>query len=293
MFEVFKISFEQELKEARKKGPVSSKKEKLIYESLKQKWPAIRGPLSNMEREFDGEGTVGVYSTETASPNGIYSGRKAAITTLSAELKKELGTATIQTSHMIKALSAAISAGSVVPIHYIDGAVMADTILNVDGGVTSIHDAIMVSLVRMAEGQKAYNKSAITTSARYSYIDEIVKSLDRVIANTELFGEEKTEYQKAKITLADKTETNAASFLIDTRNSMATIANTTNNERNKLFKELNKGSYVMHMAGTPEGVATFEQDNAVEYQQIDRYAQIEDNTKALKELHTLAENHCQ
>jgi len=292
MFEVFKVSFEEKLKEARKKGPVSSKKEKEIYESLKNKWPAIKGPLSNMEREFDGEGTIGVYSTETASPNGIYSGRKAASTTLSEELRKELGTASIQTSHMIKALSAAISAGSVVPIHYVDGAVMAETILNTEGGITSIHDAIMTNLLRIAEGQKAYNSSAITASATYSFIDEIVKSLDRVIANTELFGEEKTEYQKAKLTLPDKTETNAASFLISTRNSMATIANSTNSARNKLFNELNEGSYVMHMAGTPEGVATFGEGNTVEYQQIDRYEQIEDNAKDLEELHTLAENHC-
>lgn len=300
MFEVFSISFEEKLREARKQGAVSAEKEKEIYNSLKNQWPAIKGPLSSMEEEFSSAGGIGVYSTDTASPYGIYAGRKAAITKVSEELKKDLGASTIRTSHMIKALSAAVSAGSVIPIHYIDGAVMGATISNMDGNMTSIHDAVMPSLLRMGEAQQYYNKATLEVSASYSFINEIVQSLDRIIQTTEIFGTKGPSiYQKAKVTTSDKEETNATSYLVETRNSMATIANKVNKSRKELFDTLNKGSHVMHMAGTPDGVFNVDEDNQIAYQEIDTYEQIKDNTTykvvnntSEQQLNDLAKNHC-
>ena len=300
MFEVFKVAFEQELLEARKQGPVSAAKEKAIYESLKNKWPAIKGPLSNMEEEFSADGTIGVYSTETASPYGVYAGRKAAITKLSDDLKSEVGAATIRTSHMIKTLGAAISAGSVIPIHYIDGAVMGTAILAMKGGMTSIHDAIMPNLLRMGEAQNAYNKATVEVSAGYSFIDEIVKSLDRIIEGTELFSQDgKTPYQKAEVQVDYETTSNAASYIIETRNTMAAIANKVNAARKELFDSLNEGAHVMHMAGSADGVHNIGEGSKIEYTEIDRYEQIKDNSTNVTinnvddtELHNLAKNLC-
>lgn len=279
MFEVFQAAFEEKLGEARKDGPVSSQKEKEIYESLKNQMPAIKGPLSNMEEDFNSEGGIGVYATETASPYGIYAGRKAAITKLSKGMEKELGAATVRTSHMIKALGAAVSAGSVIPIHYIDGAVMGTTVLGMKGGMTSIHDAIMPNLLKMGEVQEQYNKATVTVSTKYSFVNEIVKAMDRTIENTEMFSEEgPTVYQKRKVKVSDGVTINAASFLIAARNTMAAIANNVNTERKKLFDDLNKGSHVMHMAGTAEGVFNVNEDNQLEYQEIDMYEEIKDNS---------------
>lgn len=298
MFAVFKVSFEQELLKARKKGPVSAQKEEEIYKTLKDKWPAIKGPLSAMEEEFSTPGGIGVYSTDTASPYGVYAGRKAAITKLSPEMKKALGSATIRTSHMIKALSAAISAGSVIPIHYIDGAVMGTTVLNMGGNITSIHDAVMPNLLRMAEAQNSYNKATVEVSASYSFVDEIVKSLDRIIKGTELFTEQ-SPYQKTKVKVAKDEETSVASFIVKTRNTMAAFANSVNASRKELFTELNKGAHVMHMAGTTDGVHTIDSNSPIQYTAIDSYKEIKDNstTKTVKkvsitELDELASNHC-
>ena len=284
LFEVFIVSFEEKLLEARKKGVVSAAKEKEIYESLKNKWPAIKGPLSNMEEEFSAEGSVGIYTMDTASPFGVYAGQKAATTTLSESAAKKLGNKSLTTSHMIKALSAAISAGSVIPIHYIDGAVMADVINGMGGDMTTIHDAIIVSLVRMDEGQKLYNKSVIERSMEYSFIDELVKSLDRVIADTELYNDdiagEKTSYQKAVVKLEKGKLTTAADYIISMRNEIAETANQTNAARKELFGTLAKGAQVMHMAGTSGGVyKTGGTDSTVKYKEVDRYLPIPDNIK--------------
>lgn len=284
LFEVFIVSFEEKLLEARKKGVVSAAKEKEIYESLKNKWPAIKGPLSNMEEEFSAEGSVGIYTMDTASPFGVYAGQKAATTTLSESAAKKLGNKSLTTSHMIKALSAAISAGSVIPIHYIDGAVMADVINGMGGDMTTIHDAIIVSLVRMDEGQKLYNKSVIERSMEYSFIDELVKSLDRVIADTELYNDditgEKTSYQKAVVKLEKGKSTTAADYIISMRNEIAETANQTNAARKELFDTLAKGAQVMHMAGTSGGVyKTGGTDSTVKYKEVDRYLPIPDNIK--------------
>jgi len=303
MFEVFKVSFEEKLAEARKEGPVSYEKEKEIYESLINQWPAIKGPLSNMAEDFTADGAIGVYSMDTASPYGVYAGRKAAITYLTPEAAKSMKAGvreSIRTSHMIKALSAAISAGSVVPIHYIDGAVMATAINEMNGGMTSIHDAIMPNLLRMGEVQTSYNRATLEVSAGYSFINEIVKSLDRAIQNTELFSEEgPTAYQKAKVVVDRETTSNAASYLIEARNVMANLANTVNAERKKLFDELNKGASVMHMAGSSDGVFTVDENTQIEYKEIDMYEEIKDNSTnksvddiTIEELDNLATKHC-
>jgi hypothetical protein len=279
LFEVFIVSFEEKLLEARKQGPVSVEKEKEIYESLKDKWPAIRGPLSNLEEEFSANGSVGIYSSDTASPFGVYAGRKAATTTLSDEMEKIVGSRTLTTSHMIRSLSVAISAGSVIPIHYIDGAIMGKTVNQMNGDITSIHDAIIPSLLRMEEGQEIYNREFINTGASYSYIDEIVKSLDRVIENTELYNDENpTSYEKAKIKV-DKKEVSAADYIISMRNEAAERANQINDERKKLFDKLNEGAYIMHMAGTKDGVYEINKDNKVEYNEIKRYVAIPNKQK--------------
>jgi hypothetical protein len=300
MFEIFKVSFEEKLRKARKEGVVSFAKEKEIYQSLIKQWPAIRGPLGNMEEEFSTEGTIGVYSMETASPYGIYAGRKAAQSYLTPEASKAMGgSKSISTSHMIKSVSAAISAGSVVPIHYIDGAVMATAITEMGGGMTTIHDAIMPNLLRMGEAQASYNRATIEVSAGYSFVDEIVKSLDRAVKNTELFSEDgPTVYQKAEV-MVGKDSTNAASFLIDTRNTMAKLANNVNTKRKELFEELNKGASVMHMAGSSDGVFNIDQDSQIEYKEIDMYTEIKDNTvyknidgMTIEDLDDSASKHC-
>ena len=263
MFEMFSVSFEEKLEEARKKGPVTADMENKIYEDLKQQWPMIKGPLSNMEQELaEGDG-VGVYDTQTSSPYGSYGGRKPVRANLSKALQEKLGQKDIRVSHMIKQMTAAVAAGSVVPIHYIDGAIMAQTIngLAQSGirGITSIHDAIMPPLLGMAEAQKEYNKQVLEVNNNYSFINEIGKSLAK-FADMIPVGESKY----SKLLVDDKDEegkpikVSLQNFVIGNYNSFAELANEVASKREELYGNLNKGAKVMHMAGTAEGVYSIE-----------------------------------
>jgi hypothetical protein len=263
MFEMFSVSFEEKLKEARKKGPVTIDMENKIYEDLKQQWPMIKGPLSNMEQEFmEGDG-IGVYAVQTSSPYGSYGGRKPVRANLSKALQEKLGQKDIRVSHMIKQMTAAVAAGSVVPIHYIDGAIMAQTINGLAQanirGITLIHDAIMPPLVHMAEAQKEYNKQVLEVNNNYSFIYEIGKSLGR-FADMIPTGESKY----SKILIDDKNEegkpikVSLKNFVIGNYNSFAVLANEVASKREELYGDLNKGAKIMHMAGTAEGVYSVE-----------------------------------
>ncbi len=296
MFEVFSISFEKELEDARKEGPISIEKERAIYSKLKDKWPMIKGPLSNMEEEFESGDGIGIYDTKTASPYGAYSGRKPARANLSKELVDKLGQDTIRVSHMVKQMVAAIAAGSVLPIHYIDGAIMARTINSMKGkGLTSIHDAIIPSLVDMGEGQKEYNKHTVETNAGYSFINEIVKTLDRFIDTIPKDDPRYTDRKVDIVLLGEKESVSVLSFLYHSRNHVAHLANNVNKGREALFEQLNKGAKIMHMAGTAEGVYDVT-EGAIKYKPVDKYAQrkytsdIKVKSKSRKDLSVEAKN---
>ena len=254
MFEVFSVSFDIKLGEARKSGAVSVEKERSIYEELKAQWPMIKGPLSSMELELDIGDGIGIYDTQTASPTGIHSGRKPARANLSKGMEKSQGQKTIRVSHMIKQLSAAIASGSVVPIHFIDGAMMGQTINSLADagvkGITDVFDAQMPPLPLMNEGQQEYNKQFIEVNTGYSFINEIMISLDKFLDETPLNSK---KYKDRKV-IVGKKEVSVKDFILTTRNEFATLANLVNKGREDLFATLNKGAKVMHMAGTPDGV---------------------------------------
>ena len=278
MFEVFAISFEKKLEEARKKGAVSKEKEKQIYEDLKTQWPVIKGPLSNMEEEISSGDGIGIYATETATPYGVYGGRKPSRANLSAELEKQLGQETVRVSQMIKKMSAAIAAGSVVPIHFIDGAIMAETIneLGSEEGITSIHDAIMPSITVMSKAQQAYNKQTLEVNANYSFINEIVTSLDKFLDSVPL-NDKAYVTRTVEIGKGDDLEKlPVRDFLLKARNDIAALANDVNTTRADIYGKLNQGAKIMHMAGTAEGVYDVEA-GSVNYKPIEKYTPREYN----------------
>lgn len=250
MFEVFNISFMNKVEEVRKanKGVISAEQEKEIYNSLKNQWPAIKGPLSSMEEDM--ADMIGIYDTDTASPYGPLTGRKSARTALGPGVKrKEEG---VRATQMVKQLASAISAGSVVPIHYIDGAVMANTILDMKGQVTSIHDAIMPNLKDFGKAQLSYNKAMVDVSSQYSFINEILASLDKMIDAAPLT---QPMYRNKEVKLRNGEKEGASLFILNTRNKMANLVNDVNRNREELFTKLNgQVAYGMHMAGTNDGV---------------------------------------
>lgn len=269
MFEVFIVAFEQELEKARKEGAVSVEKERAIYEKLKNQWPMIKGPLSAMEKDLVGDDGVVIYDTQTASPYGIYSGRKPARINLSKEMQKKLGQQEVRVSHMVKQMVAATAAGSVIPIHYIDGAIMAETVngLSEEGveGITTIHDAIIPPLLHMDKAQMEYNKQTMLVNTSYSFINELMTTLDRFMDEAPL-GD--PIYQRRKV-VDGKKEVSVREYLLNARNAFSKLTNDVNLGREKLFNNLNKGGKIMHMAGTPEGVYDIIPDS-VSFEPVDK-----------------------
>lgn len=298
MFEVFSIALQKKLLEARKKGPVSVDKEKEIYTELKSQWPMIKGPLSTLEEEFESGDGIGIYGIQTSSPYGVYAGRKPSRSNISKSLSDKLGgQKDVRVSQMIKQLTAAVAAGSVVPIHYIDGAIMAQTINSLAEkgikGITSIHDAIMPSLLQMEEAQQAYNEQTLKVNTSYSFINEIMTSLDRFLEEIPL---QDSDYKKRTVKV-DKQDIPLKDFLLKTRNEFAELTNRVNLARENTFAILNKGAKIMHMAGTAEGVYNVEA-GSIEYKSVEKVmpkGYNENNTidgVALPELDAMAQNIC-
>jgi hypothetical protein len=258
MFQVFNLSFLEEIKKASKNGVVTQEKEKEIYLSLKDKWPMIKGPLTRIEEELYSEG-VPIYDTVTASGEVGIDRRKAVRANLANDsVQKE-----VRVSHMVKQLSEAVAAGSVLPVHFIDGATMSKTVNGMPEGkdLLTIHDAIIPSLIDMGLAQETYNKSLVEVNSNFSFVEEIMLTMDRfmttVDSNKEIYKDKKIE-----VFIDDKKEVvSVQDYVRITRNNMAVTANKVKEGRNNLFKELNKGYKVMHMVGTSDGVYEIEENS--------------------------------
>lgn len=267
MFEVFIAEVESKFEEARKDGVISKEKEEEIYNSVKDKWPAIKGPLAAMEDEVL-SGLVGVYDTETAAPNGVFGGRKPArakVTKKLGDKLSETGQTDIRVSHMIRKMSAAVSAGSVIPIHHLDGAAITRMITKLSGegvkGIATIHDAIIPPLVHADISQYRYNGAVIEIGAEYSFIGNTAGKIVEIGNN--LDWEEPT-LAKAKVKVKERgmkkeEEKTLKEYFQKSLSNIYVTAQNVNEGRQKLFDRMySKGFHIMHMAGTKDGVYSVE-----------------------------------
>ncbi|MHB8098094.1 MAG: hypothetical protein ACYDD5_00710 [Sulfuricurvum sp.] len=255
MFHAYNVELQEELdKLMTDKGFVSKADEKAINEKLLKKFPAIKGPLS----EDEGTDKVGIYDMKTSSPED-----SAGVQThMNPKWAKPNGLkanqATLKVWHKVKQFEAAVSAGSVVPIHYIDGAVMG-RLLNVFASkygssmITAIHDAIMPPLHLANEGVKEYNKQLVDTTSDYNVIDELMTAL----TNTQKVVEADADKFKAKVNTRtdDGYQDVAISEMVNIAMDKLGVQHKKVKDGIKQYKELmSHGAYVMHMAGMSEGV---------------------------------------
>lgn len=253
MFMAYNVELKERIKELiEKKGFITKAEERQVINDLKEKFPAIKGPLADSEQIQD-EGMIGIYSTKTADPEGSV----AAQTWVNPKLIK--GKKTLKIWHRIKEFDAAVSAGSVVPIHYLDGSFMADVVNGLANeygrsGTTAIHDAIMPPLVSMDESTKMYNKSYITRTRNYNVVGEIVTSLKRI---QEGVNKESDKFKsKEKILIDGKEEEKTIKQIVDLATSSMESRYNEIQDGLKMFHDMldEDGAYVMHMASMNEGV---------------------------------------
>jgi len=174
MFDVFKKDYNQALKEAQQEGKdlTRSLKEDIVR-NLLDRFPLIKGPLSD-----DLNSGVPIFDSSKVALNASTDGEFRVATKFKANGK-------ISQSKLwpiIRDLEAAASAGSVIPIHFIDGAVMNALMLKYQDQF--IHDAVMPNILESAEVVKEYNKVWFETNKEYSMIEELEKAYNRVTGDT-------------------------------------------------------------------------------------------------------------
>lgn len=196
MFKVYALEYNRKLKELREsKGFVTVGDYKQLIKDLRKVFPVVKGPLSNLEGIDDG---IAIYSTKTASPTDLEAGAPGSQIALNSDWSANHGHVNAQDKgfssavlqYEIKKFESAISAGSVVPIHYMDGALMAMTGTSTDVGLTMVHDAIMAPITEMFNVAYTYNKNIydmiVNKESRYQLVGELLKSTKRVISSINL-----------------------------------------------------------------------------------------------------------
>jgi hypothetical protein len=209
MFKAYRQAYNEKV--AGIKGVTAEQKVEIIRE-LQSVFPLIRGPLS----EDINEG-IPIYDSTRTHAKGEFG--PAQVSYYGKEGKVQQKTA----QAIIKEFEAATKAGAVVPIHYIDGAVMAATINNSKKGLLGVHDAEVISPNNATEATHNYNENWYNIQSSYSVIEAIAEALTRVVEKTKdastlrvqvqllegMSGMEEGEYDVNLIDLAHMTNTYA------------------------------------------------------------------------------------
>lgn len=243
MFSVFNARYKAELGKV-PSGELTSEKKLEIIEKLREEFPVIRGPLSS--GIDDG---IHIYSTESVTPAEGEERQTPAQTYVKGKEFKSS-----KARFMIREFEAAISSGSVVPIHFIDGAVMGQ-LLGKGSAITAIHDAIIPPLTEAKELIKKYNESMIKIGKEYSVIEAINEMLNRVTLDDEAIKElNNTKINVVRVGENGKKEyvdVGVGTNFKEVKKEFGEVANKVKQAREELFKDMEAGVTVGHVAGLP------------------------------------------
>ena len=189
MFGVYAVAYKDKLEKISVDGVVTRDKYHKMLKELKVLFPMIKGPLS-ADATIDG---IAIYKRTTGGVSSAESGGLTSQLSLNTEFTKkhkmvgvdEKGIASSVLQLEMKKIVEAVNAGAVVPIHYIDGAILTN-IINMFKDLSIIHDATIPELSEAFEVTGEYNKTTYETlfgDNRYSLVNEILTSLQRVQKN--------------------------------------------------------------------------------------------------------------
>lgn len=245
MFEMFNIKYQARLAEV-PVGELTIEKKLEIIDDLRKDFPVIKGPLSVNEK--DG---IHVYGTTSVTPSPEAERQAPAQT----HIKTKDGVEQEKARFMVREFEAAISAGSVVPIHYIDGAVMAQ-LLGKDSAITAIHDAIIPPLKDAKSAIKTYNENMVKIGRKYSVISAINEMLNR----PNYSKEELEKANEIKISVADNdgnySDVGIGTYFNIVKTEFSSLNAKVTKAREELADEIDTGVLVGHMAGLPGSMWT-------------------------------------
>lgn len=271
-FQAMYYAYDVELQEAlnavqEAKGFVTKEDVVKVQNGLRGLFPAIKGPFSNEENEL-----VAIIGDKMVTPvDGV-----AVQTPIDKKFAGKHGLThngkpqeSVKIWQVVKAFAAAVSAGSVVPVHYIDGANMGLTLNEVAKelssqapGITAVHDATIGMLPLIGHDAKTYNKHFVELSQSYNMFDSIAQSMEKIATHVAASGE---KYKHATKIASIKIDGEYATKIpimkaVEIINGNVQAKNVQIKEARQALKDVldENGAYIMHMASTPEGVYHYE-----------------------------------
>ncbi len=184
MFKGYTEAYDKAYKELEAKGPITKAQLDSMEKELSKLIPTIKSPNGTDVQIFSKEKMSALnedlLKVQTAFMEEIIDGQKSLTTT--AEMRR---------------IAASKAAGGVVPIHFIDGAVIGEILKKFQ--MTGIYDAGMFNINDVDRGTETYNKELIRISKEYNLLDEILKAGEKYGISDDV----KAELQEAK-KVADK-----------------------------------------------------------------------------------------
>ncbi len=172
MFLVFQDAYQKSIAsipEGQSKALTEEQKINKVIE-LFDLFPGVKGVLSKDIREG-----IAIYETKAKSPKDLLLGKAQSVFKDSKNKSKKF---TKAVQGLIKDLDSPVNAGAVIPIHSLDGSIMTELMLALDG-IVGIHDAIIPNLKDSAKAIKEYNKQFYELNKKYSIISSLLDQMNK------------------------------------------------------------------------------------------------------------------
>ena len=170
MFLVFQDAYQKSIAnipEGQSKALTEEQKINKVLE-LFDLFPGIKGVLSKDIREG-----IAIYETKAKSPKDLLLGKAQSV------FKDKTGKKfTKAVQGLLKELDSPVNAGAVIPIHSLDGSIMTELMLSLDG-IVGIHDAIIPNLKDSTNAIKEYNKQFYELNKKYSIISSLLDQMNK------------------------------------------------------------------------------------------------------------------
>lgn len=231
-----------------------------VLEELWNDFPWIVGPLTGKSSKVDKKDVIAVVTSGTRAPNVIEESRKKPQTMLSGKHDNMTRTVT----PLVKYLEEAVSAGSVLPFHAIDGAEISVMFAEMQiRAMAAIHDAVIPPLNESDRAGFEYNKGMAKVNSEYVLADALEELAGRIekTINTENFSKDFDSVGTKGIKLVgdnkDMTFSTAAQTAVKELNAQVKIIK---NKRAEWYgsEETGKGklegAWIGNLVGTPGGM---------------------------------------
>lgn len=171
---VFSV-FDQQFKEKLKESELTLDNVDKITSTLVDSFPIVKGPLS--EGTTDGialfkteiaKGLKDMFSPKYSNAGGYFADNKGKLTSRGV-------------NHVIRVYKEAAAAAGVIPIHTLDGATMAMTVIGKD--VQQIFDAIVGGVANIEGIVTDYNRNAYELSMKWDFLYEVLEMGNRVLGD--------------------------------------------------------------------------------------------------------------